>query len=440
MKRDYSFLNYMLDKNGEIPENLEQGLLLRWVGYGGAYYETEKYEYYMYKFEDSRAGILSRVIKGKENHITFDDFQPIVFSSESVKCQLVDINEDDGLCTLLVDDNCYIVASMDSMGFKRNDELYVHLNLSTGLIEFSRNEEEYKKLLLPVSEKDDFNIFNIPIGELIPPVKFMKIRPQDFPHLDDDFLKKHPDNFMVGSGNFISFSELEPKMKTDDGDIIPLGSCTNIEMKTSFGVVSAIIKNEILKKSIDEIGIDNLKGAEADKIIVKMYGIMGAFIDIEKTKGIKVDYSVPTTLNLEKIMPQKIADYDVMFHDAIGMLFNKKNIYKELAEWLNAQEEKVDTDVAMTKALEFVFGSAEETEKNLNNEQNNLLPIIENTFKFSKEVAIYLVALLPVNQITNFISWKEKSVISQQKNGRVFDIRQLVNMILCGFFEKPIKG
>lgn len=287
MKRDYSFLNYMLDENGEIPENLEQGLLIRWIGHGDNYYEIEKYKYYMYKFDNSKIGILSRVIKGEGNHITFDDFQPIVLSSEPIKCKLVDIDNDNGLCTLLVDNRRYIVASMDAMGFKKDDELYVHLNLSTGIIDFCRNQKEYDKLLYPVSEKDDFNIFNIPIGELIPPTMFMKNRPQDFPYLDDEFLKKYPDNFMVGSGNFIGFSELEPEMKTDDGDKIPLGSCCNVEMKTSVGVVSAIIKNEILQKSIDKIGIDKLEDADANKLIVKMYGIMGAFIDIEKTKELK---------------------------------------------------------------------------------------------------------------------------------------------------------
>ncbi len=287
MLKDYSFLNYMRDENGEMSEEIMHGLIGDWLTNAKFYYEIDRYKYYMFKFDNTKAGVLLKTRKNKDR-LEYDDFQPIVFSSEPVKCKLLGIHSDNELCTLLIDDKCLIVASMDTMGFKENDELYVHLNLSAIRIEFRKDENDYYDHLQK-TEDGGFNIFNIGIGQLIPPIGFIKGERNNYPGISDELLSNYPDNFMVGSGTIADYYMVEPKLKDEKIDMpnneLPLGKCDCIDMKTTYGIVTALLEDDFLKMSLENEGIKEFE--IKDETIVKIYGMMGAFIDIEKTKELR---------------------------------------------------------------------------------------------------------------------------------------------------------
>ena len=58
---------------------------------------------------------------------------------------------------------------MDSMDFKEGDEVYVYLNFFANKIELRENEDDYYNHLQSTNE-GELNIFNIGLGELIPPI------------------------------------------------------------------------------------------------------------------------------------------------------------------------------------------------------------------------------------------------------------------------------
>lgn len=285
MIKDYSFLNYMLDDNRQMPEEIIHGLLGEWLTNGKLYHTVDDKQYYIYRFENTNAGILLKTRKAGENKGQFEDFQPIVFGNESIKCKISSINKEKEQCVLLYDDKCLIICAMDPMGFKEDDEIYVNFNFFAHQIELRKNEDDYYNHLHKTND-GEFNIFNIGLEELVPPIALIKGDRDKYPLIKDESLEFFDDSFMMGSGKIINSYMIEPKIKVDgETDLpnneLPLGKCDCYEFKSKIGLIPAIVEEEILGQFMQKEKIEKFK---LDKeSIIKVYGYIGALIDIEKT-------------------------------------------------------------------------------------------------------------------------------------------------------------
>lgn len=285
MIKDYSFLNYMLDDNRQMPEEIIHGLLGEWLTNGKLYHTVDDKQYYIYRFENTNAGILLKTRKTGENKGQFEDFQPIVFGNESIKCKISSINKEKEQCVLLCDDKCLITCAMDPMGFKEDDEIYVNFNFFAHQIELRKNEDDYYNHLHKTND-GEFNIFNIGLEELVPPIALIKGDRDKYPLIKDESLEVFDDSFMMGSGKIINSYMIEPKIKVDGemdlpNNKLPLGKCDCYEFKSKIGLIPAIVEEEILGQFMQKEKIEKFK---LDKeSIIKVYGYIGAFIDIEKT-------------------------------------------------------------------------------------------------------------------------------------------------------------
>lgn len=283
MIKDFSFMNYMLDENRDIPEEIANGLIGIWIENAKKYFSQGDNQYYIYSFENTDAGIIIRT-KSINGKIVYDDFQTIVFSKAPIRCKIIGINIEEERCTLSVNDNCLLVVAMDPMGHKEGDEISVHLNFFAYKIEFSSNEREYLDNLIK-TEDGGLNIFNIGVGELIPPIGLIKGEREHYPNITEEMLGNFNDSFMVASGIIDNYYNIEPKLKMDrETDLpnneLPLGKCDCAEMKTKIGIIPVIIEKEILAKSLLNQNIENFELSETS--IIKTYGYIGGFIDIEK--------------------------------------------------------------------------------------------------------------------------------------------------------------
>lgn len=286
MIRDFSFLNYMLDDDREMPEEIIRGLLGTWLINAKLYYEYGEFQYFVYRFENTKAGVLIKTRVVGENRLAFEDYQPIVFSPEPIKCKFLGIDEETEKCTLLVNDNCLVAVTMDSMGFKENDEVYVHMNLFASRIELRDNEEDYLNHL-EKTEDGSFNIFNIGLGELIPPIGMIKGEKEHYPNITDQMISNFDDSFMVGSGTINDYYMIEPKLKMDkETDLpnneLPLGKCDCAEIKTKIGIIPIVIEPEILSRHLQDEKIEKFE--LKPESVMKAFGYIGAFIDAEKTE------------------------------------------------------------------------------------------------------------------------------------------------------------
>lgn len=286
MIKDFSFLNYMLDKNKMMPDKILNALLGEWITNAKKYYATKDKTYYIYRFDNTSAGILLKIRNTGDNKGELEDFQPIVFGSESIKCKIGNINKEKEQCTLLVDDKCLIVCFMDSLDFTKDEEVYVYLNFFASRVEFRKDEDDYDKHLQKVDD-EGFNIFNIAIGELLPPIGIIKGDREHFPYIKDEMLSNFDDSFMIGSGKIVNSIMIEPKLKlqyqTDlPNNELPLGKCDCYEFKSKIGNIPAIVEDEAIQQFFQASGIDKFKLDE--NTIIKVYGHIGAFIDINKTK------------------------------------------------------------------------------------------------------------------------------------------------------------
>lgn len=86
--------------------------------------------YFIYKFKDSNAAVLIRIIKNDEGKLSYNDLQTIMIPSESFKVRIDSYNEETETVVLLTPENNEIfIAQMDIMDFKVGDEIYVNLNI-----------------------------------------------------------------------------------------------------------------------------------------------------------------------------------------------------------------------------------------------------------------------------------------------------------------------
>ena len=287
MIKDFSFLNYMIDENGIIPEEIFNGLLGEWLTNAKKSYTTKDKTYFIYRFENTTAGILLKTRNTEKNKYEFEDFQTIVFGSEPIKCRISSINKEKEQCTLLVDDKCLIICAMDPLDFKEDDEVYVYLNFFANRIEFRKDEDDYYKYLQKVDD-GEFNVFNIAIGELIPPIGIIKGDREHFPNITDEMLNNFDDSFMVGSGKIVDSYMIEPKLKMPTetnlpNNELPLGKCDCYEFKSKIGNIPVIVEDEIINQFMQASGIERFKLDENS--IIKAYGYIGAFIDINKIES-----------------------------------------------------------------------------------------------------------------------------------------------------------
>ena len=82
----------MIDENGIIPEEIFNGLLGEWLTNAKKSYTTKDKTYFIYRFENTTAGILLKTRNTEKNKYEFEDFQTIVFGSEPIKCRISSIN------------------------------------------------------------------------------------------------------------------------------------------------------------------------------------------------------------------------------------------------------------------------------------------------------------------------------------------------------------
>ena len=289
MIKDFSFLNYMLDENKMMSDEILNALLGEWITNAKKYYATKDKTYFIYRFDNTNAGILLKIRNTGDNKGELKDFQPIVFGNESIKCRISNINKEKEQCTLLVDDRCLIVCSMDPLDFTKDEEVYVYLNFFASRVEFRKDEDDYNNHLQK-SDNGSFNIFNIAVGELLPPIGIIKGDREHFPYIKDEMLDNFDDSFMIGSGKIVNSSMIEPKLKlqyqTDlPNNELPLGKCDCYEFQSKIGSIPAIVEDDAIQQFFQSSGIDKFKLDE--NAIIKVYGYIGAFIDINKTKSQK---------------------------------------------------------------------------------------------------------------------------------------------------------
>ena len=286
MFKDFCYFSYMQDENHELDTDLMHGLVGKWFENAKAYYETDKYKYFIYEFKDSPAGILLRARK-EDNKLNYDDFQTIMKTSESFKVKIDSYNGEEGRAILLSPENDEIfITEMDILDFKVGDEIYINLNIFPAKVEFRKNEDDYYNHLQDTN--GGINIFNIGVGVVSPVIGMIKGERDKYPGITDEMLQYYRDDFMVASGVIKSFKREDIKMQVEensglDNNELPLGQVLNVEFETQkkhkvASTIEEIILNNFIKTDgALEINLD-------DNPIIKVYGYFSGYIDVNKSK------------------------------------------------------------------------------------------------------------------------------------------------------------
>ena len=287
MFKDFCYFEYMKDENGDLDTDLMGRLTTRWIENAKLYYETDKYMYFIYKFKDSNAAVLIRIIKDNEGKLSYDDLQTIMIPSESFKVRIDAYNEETETAVLLTPENNEIFfTQMDIMDFKVGDEIYVNLNIFPIRVEIRENENDYYNH----SQKADggLNIFNITIGTVSPVMSMIMSERYKYPGITDEMLKPYREEFMIGSGKITNFERIDVKMSVEedaglDNNELPLGQVLNIEFETYRGHnIASVIEKMVFENFMHSENIENIK--LQDNPIIKVYGYFSGYIDVEKSK------------------------------------------------------------------------------------------------------------------------------------------------------------